>query len=88
MLVKVRIRSLSTSLGFKRNGDIVDLPEDEIKKIMVLRPEAFEVMPQPKKEAPKVVAKKAAPKRKRARTDAGQFQADDPSTPKNEAWEQ
>lgn len=84
MLVKVRIRSLSTSLGFKRNGDVVDLPEDEIKKIMVVRPEAFEVMPQPKKPA----AKKAAPKRKRARTDVGQFQADDPSTPENEAWEQ
>ena len=84
MLVKIRIRSMSTSLGFKRNGDVVDLPEDEVKKIMVLRPEAFEVMQQPKKPA----AKKAAPKRKRARTDDGQFQADDPATPENEAWEQ
>ena len=87
MLVKIRIRSMSTSIGFKRNGDVVDLPEDEVKKIISLRPEAVEIMPQPKAEAPKAVVKKAAPKRKRARTDAGKFQADDPATPDvNEAW--
>jgi len=84
MLVKVRIRSLSTSKGFVRNNEVVDLPEDEIKRIMVLRPEAFEVVQQPAK---KPAAKKTV--RKRARKDDGQYIADDPSTPDvNEAWEQ
>jgi hypothetical protein len=69
-----------------RNDDVVDLPEDEISRIMVLRPEAFEVVQQ-FKSAKKPAAKK--PVRKRARKDDGQFKADDPSTPDvNEAWEE
>ena len=84
MLVKVRIRSLSTSKGFVRNNEVVDLPEDEIKRIMVLRPEAFEVVQHPAK---KPAAKNTV--RKRARKNDGQFQADDLSTPDvNEAWEE
>ena len=88
MLVKIRIRSLSTSKGFVRNGDIVDLPENEVKRIMVLRPEAFEVVQQFKSDnKPKPAPKKIV--RKRARKDDGSFQADNPSTPKvNEAWEE
>jgi len=42
-------------MGFLHNGDIVDLPEAEVKKISVLRPDAFEVMPAPAKPAKKKV---------------------------------
>lgn len=56
MLVKVKLRSISTTMGFLHNGDIVDLPEAEIKKISVLRPDAFEVMPAPAKPAKKKAA--------------------------------
>ena len=53
MLVKVKLRSISTTAGFLHNGDIVDLPEAEVKKISILRPDAFEVMPEPAKPAKK-----------------------------------
>ena len=62
MLVKVKLRSISTTKGFLHNGDIVELPEAEVKKISILRPDAFEVMP----EAPKPVKKKPQFRSKRA----------------------
>jgi len=86
MRVLVRYRSMSTSVGLVRNGDIIDLPADEVKKISVTKPQALEVLP----ELPlgKPTAKKAPAKRKRARKVDGTLKADDPSTPDiNEAWE-
>ena len=96
MRVLVKYRSMSTSLGLVRNGDIIDLPEEEIQKISVTKPRALEVLPElplekpaPKKAAPKKPAAKKAPaKRKRARKADGTLKGDDPSTPDvNEAWE-
>ena len=81
MKVLVMHRSLSTFQGIVRGGDEVDLPEAEVKKIMAMKPTAFEIL----KADPKP-AKKAA-KKKRARNDDGTLKADDPSTPENEAWE-
>lgn len=94
MRVLVKYRSLSTSLGLVRNGDIIDIPEAEVNKICVTKPLALEVLPElpleaPKKAAPKKPAAKKAPaKRKRARKADGTLKGDDPSTPDiNEAWE-
>lgn len=91
MKVMIKYRSMSTSVGLVRNGDIVDLPEDELKRISVTKPNAFEVLEEAKpakKPAKKPAAKKAPAKRKRARKADGTLQADDPSTPDvNEAWE-
>ena len=81
MKVLVKDRSISSSKGIIKNGDEVELPEAEVKKIMAMKPNAFEVL----KEDPKP-AKKTA-KKKRARNDNGTLKADDPSTPENEAWE-
>ena len=94
MRVLVKYRSLSTSVGLVRNGDIIDIPEAEVNKICVTKPWALEALPglpleAPKKAAPKKPAAKKAPaKRKRARKADGTLKADDPSTPDvNEAWE-
>tara|TARA_R100001510_G_scaffold53397_1_gene54965 strand:- start:329 stop:580 length:252 start_codon:yes stop_codon:yes gene_type:complete len=81
MKVLVVDRSISSSKGIIKNGDEVDLPEAEVKKIMAMKPTAFEIL----KADPKP-AKKTA-KKKRARNDDGTLKADDPSTPENEAWE-
>ena len=43
MKVLVKDRSISTSKGIVKIGDEVDLPETEVKKIMVLKPTAFEI---------------------------------------------
>ena len=85
MKVKVTARSISTSLGILRLEDVVDLPQDEVNKIMKMNPaKAFEKMP----ETPvfKSAKKKAPAKKKRARNKDGTLKADDPSTPENEAW--
>ena len=82
MKVLVKDRSISTSQGIFRNGDEVDLPEAEVKKIMVMKPSAFEILKADPKPAKKTTAKK-----KRARNNDGTLKADDPSTPENEAWE-
>jgi len=82
MKVLVKDRSISTSQGILRGGDEADLPEAEVKKIMVMKPSAFEIL----KAEPKP-AKKATAKKKRARNEDGTLKADDPSTPENEAWE-
>jgi len=96
MRVLITYPSMSTSKGRVRNGDIVDLTEAEIKKILVTKPRALEILPElpmekpaPKKPAPKKPAAKKAPvKRKRARKADGTLKGDDPSTPDiNEAWE-
>ena len=82
MKVLVIDRSISTSKGIMRGGDKVDLPEAEVKEIMVMKPNAFEVL----KADPKP-AKKAA-KKTRARNDDGTLKADDPQTADiNEAWQ-
>ena len=82
MKVLVKDRSISTSQGILRGGDEADLPEAEVKKIMVMKPNAFEML----KADPKP-AKKAA-KKKRARNDDGTLKADDPQTADiNEAWQ-
>ena len=41
MKVLVKDRSISTSKGIFRNGDEVELPDAEVKKIMVMEPSAF-----------------------------------------------
>jgi len=63
MKVLVTYRSMSTSKGLVKNGDIVDLPADEIAKIRVMKPHALQDLPELDlpKEAPK---KKAPAKRK------------------------
>lgn len=81
MKVLVKDRSISTSQGILRGGDEADLPEAEVKKIMVMKPNAFEML-----KADTKPAKKTA-KKKRARNNDGTLKADDPSTPENEAWE-
>ena len=96
MRVLVTYRSMSTSIGRVRNGDIIDISEAEVKKILTTKPRALEILPElpqekpaPKKAAPKKPAAKKAPaKRKRARKADGTLKGDDPSTPDvNEAWE-
>jgi len=85
MKVLIKTRSMSTSQGMARNGDIVELPEAEVKKILALRPHLVEVLAD---EAPKKAPKKTIAKKKRARNADGTLKADDPSTPDvNEAWE-
>lgn len=67
MRVLVKHRSMSTSLGIVRNGDIVDLPETEIAKIRVTKPAALEVLPELPLEKPKrKPASKKAPAKKAA----------------------
>jgi len=83
MRIQVKMKSMSTSQGIARNGDIVDLPEEEIKKIISMRPTAIEIL-----EAEEVKTSKEPAKKKRARNANGTLKADDPSTPDvNEAYE-
>ena len=84
MKVQVNLRSLSTSQGIIKNGEVADLPEEEIKKIIAFRPHAIEIL-QTESEP---VKKKAPAKKKRARNADGTLKGDDPSTPDvNEAYE-
>ena len=83
MRVQVNLRSLSTSQGMIKNGDVADLPEEEIRRIIAFRPHAIEIL-----EAEPEQKKKSPAKKKRARNKDGTLKADDPSTPDvNEAWE-
>ena len=85
--LEIKARSVSTSKGIKRNGDIIELPEAEVKKIQVINPNAFTVL----EEAPvfKSAKKKAPAKKKRARNANGTLKGDNPATPLvNEAYEQ
>jgi len=77
---------MSTCVGRVRAGDIVDLPEEEVRRILTTKPRALEILPELPLEKP--APKKAPVKRKRARKADGTLKADDPSTPDiNEAWE-
>ena len=96
MKVLVKFRSMSTSAGIAKNGDVIDLPKDEIEKILSMKPLSLEVLPELPLEVPKAApkpvakpaAKKAPAKKKRARNADGTLKGDDPSTPDvNEAWE-
>jgi len=95
MRVLVKYRSMSTSVGRVRNGEIIDIPQAEYEKICITKPMALEALPElpleepkPKAAPKKPAAKKAPAKRKRARKADGTLKADDPSTPDvNEAWE-
>jgi len=96
MRVLVKYRSMSTSVGRVRNGDIIDIPQAEYERICVTKPMALEALPELPLEEPKKVQKvvrkpvqkKAPTKRKRARKADGTLKGDDPSTPDvNEAWE-
>jgi len=84
--VEVTARSLSTTKGIVRNGDVIELPDAEVNKIMKMNPLAFKKIA----EEPvfKTANKKAPTKKKRARNANGTLKADDPSTPNvNEAYE-
>ena len=64
MRVLVKYRSMSTSVGRVRNGDIIDIPEAEYEKICVTKPLALEALPELPLEEPKP---KAAPKKPAAK---------------------
>jgi len=69
MRVLVRYRSMSTTAGRVKNGDIVDLPVEEIARIQVTKPNALEILPELPLEtpAPKKAAPKKAPVKRRAK---------------------
>tara|TARA_B100000035_G_C20586854_1_gene373577 strand:+ start:63 stop:326 length:264 start_codon:yes stop_codon:yes gene_type:complete len=85
MKVMIKERCMSTSAGLLRQGDVADLPDEEIKKVMKLKPNAFEILPA--EPVFKSTKKKAPAKKKRARNKDGTLKGNDPSTPENEAWE-
>ena len=64
MRVEIKLRSLSTTKGFMRNGDIVDLPDEEVAKIIKVRPQALVILPELPLAEPKAAPKKAPAKRK------------------------
>ena len=75
MRVLVKYRSMSTSVGRVRNGEIIDIPEAEYEKICVTKPMALEALPELPLEEPKPAPKKAAVKKK-ARTSAKSINKD------------
>ena len=76
----VTVANVFTSAGKFFKGDVVDLPDSEIKLINEIRAGALEA----EKRAAKI---KAPAKKKRARNANGTLKADDPSTIHiNEAW--
>jgi len=83
--VQINYRSMSTSQGIKRNGDIVDLPQAEVDQILEFKPGTLIEI---EEAAVFKAAKPKAKSKKRARNDDGTLKGDDPSTPDvNEAWE-
>jgi len=88
--VIIKERCMSTSAGMLRQGDVADLPEEEVNKITKMKPNAFEILPV--EEAPvfkRAAPAKKAPTKKRARNADGTLRGDDPSTPDvNEAWDE
>ena len=66
MKVLVKYRSLSTSVGSVRNGDIVDLTAEEVAKIRVMKPLALEELPE--LDLPKEAPKKKAPAKRKTRS--------------------
>jgi len=63
MKVLVTYRSMSTSKGLVKNGDIVDLPADEIAKIRVMKPHALQDLPE--LDLPKATPKRKAPAKRK-----------------------
>jgi len=67
MKILIKMRCMSTSKGFFRNGDIIELPDAEVKKILAGKPLAIEVLPElelVRKVEPKLAEKvEPAPKR-------------------------
>lgn len=85
MKVQVNYRSMSTSQGIVRNGDMVDLPTAEVDRINSMKPGALIEI---EETAVFKSAKLKAKTKKRARNDDGTLKGDDPSTlDVNEAWE-
>jgi hypothetical protein len=83
--VQVNYRSMSTSQGTVRNGDMVDLPTAEVDRINSMKPGALIEI---EEAAVFKAAKPKAKTKKRARNKDGTLKGDDPSTPDvNEAWE-
>ena len=77
--VTVKVSNIFTSAGKHVEGDIIDLPDAEVKAINSSRKGALQG---------ETVLKKAASQVKRARNKNGTLKSDDPSTPNiNEAWE-
>ena len=66
MKVQVKYRSMSTSLGLVRNGDIIDLPAAEVAKIRVMKPMALEELPE--LDLPKKAPKKKAPAKRKEKS--------------------
>ena len=66
MKVLVKHRSLSTTVGNVRNGDIVDLPAEEVAKIRVMKPYALEELPE--LDLPKEAPKKKAPAKRKTKS--------------------
>ena len=64
MRVLVMQRSMSTSIGSVKNGEIIDLPEAEVRKIIAFKPMSLEVLPELPLEKPKPAPKKTAAKKK------------------------
>lgn len=62
MRVLVTYRSMSTCAGRVRNGDIVDLPEEEVRRILTTKPRALQILPELPLEKPKPKRKPAAKK--------------------------
>lgn len=86
MRVKIKARRMATSKGFVGQDEIVDLPDAEIEKIMVLQPHILEILEDEAVAFKSNATKK--PTRKRARNANGTLKGDDPSTPDiNEAYE-
>jgi len=86
MRVRLKARRMATSKGFVGQDEIVDLPDAEVKKIMVLQPHIVEIL---EDEVPAFKSNGAKkPTKKRARNADGTLKGDDPSTPDiNEAYE-
>lgn len=83
MRVKVNRPSISIAGEIYRRDDVVDgVTEAELRKKLKRYPDAFEILPEEKKPAPKKRTRK-----KRAHNADGTFKADNPATPNvNEAW--
>jgi len=82
----IKAKSVSTSVGIRSEGNVVDIPEAEVTKIHKMKPGTFEAVEDT--ILFKSTAKKPPAKKKRARNKNGTLKADDPSTPDiNEAYE-
>jgi len=65
MQVLIKYRSMSTSKGIMKNGDIADLPADEVEKILKTKPLSIEILPELPAAEPKPAPVKRAPRKKK-----------------------